>query len=227
MPKFTWEEHLAVFGGAFDPPHLGHEQAIQGLFKSPGVECVMIVPAAQPQLKNTLTPFDQRFAMTKLLAENLGKFPIEMSAIERDEKVQYTWQLLKALGQDADQPLAFVIGTDQFLQLPKWAKFPEVLGMSDWIVLLRKPSSFEALAPVLESFASQGWLMRDSSVSSGRRFLVKHGDQTRVLEFVDTPAECVSSTEIRKNFALGKSTNSKGALSPSIFSFIERNKIYG
>lgn len=85
---FDWSEHLALFGGAFDPPHLGHQKAIEGLFQNPGVECVMLVPTWSNLTKTSHVPFAQRFEMTKLLAESLTQFPIEINPIERDLKIE-------------------------------------------------------------------------------------------------------------------------------------------
>ncbi len=221
--RFTWEEHLAVFGGSFDPPHLGHFEAIQGLFTAPGVECVMIVPSATPPLKQTLTPFEHRFAMTKCLAESLSKFPIEMSAIERDEKVKFTWQLLKVLSQDSEQPLAFVIGADQFSQLEQWDRFPDVMGLCDWIVLLRKPQTLFDVGQSIQKYSQQGWL----KPLQGNRFQIQSSGKTRILEFIETPAKNISSTEIRQNYSLGKGAQNAALVSASVQQYIERNKLYG
>ena len=146
-----------------------------------------------------------------------------MSAIERDEKVKYTWQLLKVLQQDADQPLAFVMGTDQFSQLEKWDRYPEVMGMCDWIVLMRKPQTIFDMGQSLEKYSEQGWL----KPLQGNRFQINIAGKTRVLEFVETHAKDISSTEIRKNYALGKAELNKSLVPEKIHQYIERHKLYG
>jgi nicotinate-nucleotide adenylyltransferase len=62
----NWHEVTAVFGGTFDPPHLGHREAIAGLFKNPGVSRALVIPSFIPPQKPQAVGSDHRVAMAKL-----------------------------------------------------------------------------------------------------------------------------------------------------------------
>src|SRR3954447_542478 len=61
-----WSEVTAVFGGRFDPPHLGHREAVRGLFEYPGVRRVLIIPSASPPHKPTFAAAEDRVQMAQL-----------------------------------------------------------------------------------------------------------------------------------------------------------------
>lgn len=224
---FDWSEHLALFGGAFDPPHIGHQKAIEGLFRNPGVECVMLVPTWSNPIKTSHTPYPQRFEMTKLLAESLTQFPIEINPIERDLKIRNSDQLLTEIRKQTDDSIAMVIGTDQFENLSQWVNYPAVMGQSDWLVLQRKNASNSPIETTLKKYIAAGWLRPHPRDHSGRNFLIEVGGARRQLELVSTDAPDINSTQIRTSISLGQTTEVQTKLQPNIYQFIERNKIYG
>src|ERR1044072_1797188 len=75
-----WSNITAVFGGRFDPPHLGHREAVRGLFEHPGVKRVLIVPSASPPHKPTWATAEQRAGMAGLnfKATTKDSFPAEV-----------------------------------------------------------------------------------------------------------------------------------------------------
>ncbi len=215
--SFDFRGTTALFGGSFNPPHLGHSQAIQGLLKNPGVKKVLVLPSYGTPLKKVSVSFDQRLEMTKLA---LARIPqVEVSDFERKHQTQYTWQLLEKLGSEI-KDLAFVIGTDQFEKLDQWAKFPEVLGLADWIILLRKPTTLESIQPIVKKFAGKGLLKptgnRDEYTVLGKR-----------VKLVETDAIEASSTLIRERMALNQADQVKHLLATEVEDYILRNKIYG
>ena len=79
-----WSEVTAIFGGTFDPPHLGHREALDGLFTAgPGIGRALIVPAAAPPHKPAVASSEDRVAMARL-AFAPGKLagPVELSLVE-------------------------------------------------------------------------------------------------------------------------------------------------
>lgn len=132
----NFREHVAVFGGAFDPPHLSHVDAAKALLRNPGVKSVLVIPSWGTPLKTGVTPYEHRLAMTEAAFAGIDR-NIQVLDIEREIQCQYAWQLIERL--KAEHPkLAFVIGTDQIANLPKWGRYPQVLEMCDWIVLERE-----------------------------------------------------------------------------------------
>jgi nicotinate-nucleotide adenylyltransferase len=217
----SFERHVAVFGGSFNPPHLGHRIAIEGLKKNPGVARVMVVPSFGTPLKNVTTPYLQRLQMARLAFSDIA----EVSSIEEDLNVSYTFELLTALRSKLER-MAFVIGTDQFQALKSWSRFPDVLKLSDWIVLLRKPESIPHEA-TLKELVSSSIL---SATPDAREWRINGSD--KVLRFVETDAPEVSSTKIREHFLLpnhGSQTpeTTNLPIEASVLEWIQRNHLYG
>lgn len=216
--SFDFRESTALFGGSFHPPHLGHTQAVQGLFKDPGVKKVVILPSFGTPLKKVAVSFENRMVMAKTAFA--GMSDVKISDFEFRHQTQYTWQLLDQFSDQVKNPV-FVIGTDQFQKLHQWAKFPEVLGMSDWIVLLRKPTTLDALKPTIERYTQEQVLK-----PTGNDFEFTTLGKKR-MKFVNTEAMEVSSTWLREQIALGQWQAVDSFLAPQVKEYIRRNNIYG
>ncbi len=122
-------ERIGIFGGTFNPPHIGHLQAAAQAVSALGLSRLLLIPdniaphKAMPE--NTPTPW-QRLEMLRLALPEGGK--LEASDIElRREGVSYTAETLKTLKRRyPGAELVLLMGTDMFLSFPDWKK-------SDWI----------------------------------------------------------------------------------------------
>lgn len=215
--SFDFRESTALFGGSFHPPHLGHTQAITGLFKNPGVMKIVILPSYGTPLKKVNVSFEQRMEMAKLAFSTIPS--IKISDFELSHQTQYTWQLLEQFSPQTKNPV-FVIGTDQFQKLDQWSKFPEVLGMSDWIVLLRKPNSLDSVKPMIQKLVQDQVL---KSTGNEHEFVA----MGKKLKFVSTDAIEVSSTWLREKIAMNDWESVKEYIAPNVKEYILRNNIYG
>ena len=215
--SFDFRESTALFGGSFHPPHLAHHQAIQGLFKNPGVKRVILLPSFGTPLKKITVTFDQRMEMAKLAFAQVSS--VEISDFEKVNQTQFTWQVLEKISTKVLNPV-FIIGADQFLKLEQWSHFPEVLGMCDWIVLLRKPHTLDSLNPMIKKFVQEQVL---KPTGNDHEFLT-FGKR---LMLVETVAPEVSSTWIREQIALNNWDGVKHFIAPVVKDYILRNKLYG
>jgi nicotinate-nucleotide adenylyltransferase len=213
----SFDRHLALFGGSFNPPHQGHLQAILGLKINPGVGRVIVVPSRGTPLKSVTTSFQDRLEMARLAFGDAA----EVSDLEGRNHLTYTWELLEQ-SRSLSEYRAFVIGTDQFLSLRSWNRFPDVLSLSDWIVLLRKPQGMDSIAELLRDFQGENVLQSTPDLREWRVV-----GSNRVVRFVDTDAPEISSTTLRENFALGKKKENTAWISPRVIEFIERKHLYG
>ena len=217
--SFSFESHLALFGGSFNPPHRGHLTAIQGLSQNPKVDRVMVLPSYGSPLKSTVTSYEHRFQMAKIAFEKIA----EVSRFEEEEKTEFTWQVLEKLSTKHPK-LAFVIGTDQLEQIHRWARFPEVLSLSDWIVLIRRPKKLADLEKILQKYVTEQVL---HPTPDPREFKIARDGTVRTLVLVETEAPEISSTQIREKWSLGQKAIVENLLTPPILSYIERNHLYG
>lgn len=235
-----WNEVTAIFGGRFDPPHLGHREAVRGLFQNPGVKQVFILPSASPAHKPTFAPASDRAKMAAMTFQSTYPAPLpaeiqmDLRELERGklqpEHPTYSFETLQELRQ-TEKNLAFVIGTDQAEGLPTWHRFPEILGLCHWIVLERKPQGAERVQKALQPWVESGllqvcgdrlWQIRKKSEN---QFGSKLNSSTFILS-VPTEAPAVSSTEIREVISRTGKAPANGLL-PDVIGYLKLRRLYG
>jgi nicotinate-nucleotide adenylyltransferase len=214
----------AYFGGTFDPPHLGHREAALGLLKNPGVSEVVLLPCGVPPLKTQVTEAHHRVRMLELLFENAlaSNLRVDAREIARAMRSPFapttTFETLIELKQERGAPVAMVIGTDQLADLPRWSRFPELLGLAHWWVLKRKDDP-SAWTKTLRELQAQGGLKSHSddlwSTSAGTR-----------IELVSTFAPPLSSTGIREQIARTGIPPDE-SLPPQLQEYIQNQGLYG
>jgi nicotinate-nucleotide adenylyltransferase len=209
--------HTALFGGTFNPPHRGHLSAVKGLLENPGVRRVKVVPSFGTPLKETGVPYAHRLAMARIAFEGLA----EVDGVEGEHRIEFTWQLLETL-KNRGEPLAFVAGSDQLESLPRWKRFPEILGQCDWIILGRKPGGLDRAERAAAVLAAGGILTRTESPG-----IYHTPEKATHLHLCETDAPELSSTRIREFLALNQKESVGELLPPGVLDYIERNKLYG
>ena len=77
---------LGLFGGTFDPPHVGHLLAVSDAIEALGLDLLVLVPAARQPLKTgvEMSSPAHRLAMTRLLADGDPRMTVDPIEIERD-----------------------------------------------------------------------------------------------------------------------------------------------
>lgn len=212
-----WSELTAIFGGRFDPPHLGHADAIWGLTVEPGIKRVVILPSRAPAHKPAIANPEQRFEMAKLAFSELKN--TEISRLELDRAgPTYTADSLPLLTQKYG-PLAFVIGSDQLAELPKWHQFPKILGMAHFIVLTRKGEPPKRVEVAINQLAAASVIRRISDREARTTF-------GTFMLFQETPAPAISSTQIRESLARS-GEGADGLVKSSVLTYLKMHRIYG
>lgn len=167
---------IGIFGGTFDPPHVGHLLAASDAYEALSLDRLLFIPAAGQPLKSAIvaSPADRLAMVERLVADDprLAADPIE---VERGG-LSFTVDTLRALHDrwKADRALALVLllGADAAATLPQWREPAAVASLAE-VVVLRRASGGEA------------------GIASGRS--------------IDTRRVDLSSTEIRARVAAGKS----------------------
>jgi len=120
--------NLGVFGGTFDPPHIGHLILAQSAYEKLNLEKVIFIPAGkQPHKQNRNTsPGDIRLEMLKLALSGDDRF--EISDIEiRSDDVSYSYKTIARLHDiDPESKLYFIIGGDNISDIETWMKPEEI-----------------------------------------------------------------------------------------------------
>ncbi len=119
---------LGVFGGTFDPVHVGHLIMATELRYRLGLDHVLFVPAGDPPHKPDLplTPINDRLRMLEIAIGRSPAFSIDLVDVERAGP-SYTKETLALLSRKfPDDELVFLMGEDSLQDLPTW-RSPELI----------------------------------------------------------------------------------------------------
>lgn len=170
---------LGVFGGSFDPVHVGHLIAAEAAADVLQLDTVLFVPARVQPFKIGLhsASAEDRVAMLRLAIIGNPGFSLDQREIERDGP-SYTVDTLRDLGSETPQDELFLlVGADAAWDLPRWQD-AEVLSQYATLVVLSRPG-FEV--PKLEMISrSVDVPAIDLSASHVRRS-ARRGDSLRYL----------------------------------------------
>ena len=203
---------IGVYGGAFNPPHLGHITAARAVFELLKLDKLLVIPTGRPPHK-TLPPGsptpDQRLELSRLAAEQTGLGDrIEVLDLElRREGNSYTSDTLARLKERyPEDELWLLLGTDMFLTLQTWHEPGRILSLAGVAAFGRSEADTEEL------FSVQ------------RDYLYRTYPQARIFTLSIPGVVDVSSTELRERLAKGKGGT---LLAPAVYGFILREKLYG
>jgi nicotinate-nucleotide adenylyltransferase len=139
-------ERLGIFGGTFDPPHVGHLVTAVNVRHELHLDRVLLVVNDQPWQKlgtRDITPAEDRFAMVEAAVGKVEGIEASRLEIERGG-MSYTADTLGTLrAEDADRELFVVLGSDAARGLPTWERVDEVRELAT-IVVVERPGSVEA-----------------------------------------------------------------------------------
>ena len=131
---------VALYGGTFDPIHVGHTAVARGLTQLFGLDEVLFVPAfvAPHKRDRRVSPALDRYAMLALATQGEERFRVsafELSAPERPYTVETLTRFKEALGGRAR--LFFVMGADSWEEITTWREWERVLALADQLVVTR------------------------------------------------------------------------------------------
>ena len=152
---------IGVYGGTFNPPHLGHITAARAVFDLLQLDRLLLIPAGLPPHKEmpagSPTP-QQRLEMTRLAGEQTGlssKVQILDMELVRTGK-SYTSDTLAALKQMyPDDELWLLMGTDMFLTLQAWHAPEEILRLAGIAAFGRTEEDSEELFSVQREYLTK------------------------------------------------------------------------
>lgn len=142
---------VGIFGGTFDPPHVGHTRVAADVADALDLERVLWIPAGEPPHKprGRVSPAATRLDMVRAAARADPRF--EVSTLECDRPgTSFTVDTLAALRQAMpDASLVLILGADQFAELASWRGPERILGMAHVAVMDRHGASARLARPDL------------------------------------------------------------------------------
>jgi nicotinate-nucleotide adenylyltransferase len=199
---------IGVFGGTFDPPHLGHLALAEAASDELGLERVLFVPAADPPHKRarTKSAFAHRLAMTRLAVRGNARFSVSDVESRRDGP-SYTVETLRRLERrHPDSELWLLLGEDSLHDLPAW-KSPDEIARLARI----------AVAPRIESAAGTTSRRRPARRSAASR-------SSRAPVWLESPVLEISSSDLRARARRGESI--RYLVPDAVAAYLERHRLY-
>lgn len=131
---------IAVYGGTFDPVHVGHAAVARSLLELFRLDEVLFVPAfvAPHKRDRKVSPAFDRYAMLALATQDESRFrvsTVELSAPEKPYTVETLTRFCETLGETAR--LFFVMGADSWEEITTWREWERVLSLTDHLVVTR------------------------------------------------------------------------------------------
>lgn len=129
---------LGIFGGSFDPIHLGHLQGLWEVTQQVPFERVHIIPCAQSPIKQAVqATAEQRIAMLQLAIQDQPTWQLDDREITRGGN-SYTVDTLKSLHTEfPEHRLCLIIGMDVAIRLLEWRNWQQILTFAHLIVMTR------------------------------------------------------------------------------------------
>jgi nicotinate-nucleotide adenylyltransferase len=139
------QQPIGVFGGTFDPVHVGHLRTAHELMTALGLAEVRFVPCRLPPHRPpAVAPEALRLRMLEAALEGLPGFRVDGRELRRPG-LSYMVDTLASLRQEVgDRPLCLLLGLDAFLGLPTWHRWRDIPGLAH-IVVAQRPGVAQPL----------------------------------------------------------------------------------
>ena len=141
-----------MFGGTFDPPHVGHVSRARELQESGALSEILWIPVGSPPHKSTsrLTSPTLRMEMVRAAIEGCAHQSVSDIELQR-EGPSYTVDTLRALRlKRPEANPVLIMGSDQFAELAGWREAEEVVRLADVCVWARGKVELDQVRPRLD-----------------------------------------------------------------------------
>jgi nicotinate-nucleotide adenylyltransferase len=206
---------LAIFGGTFNPVHLGHLRSAVELVERLELDELRFMPCALPPHREAPgVDAATRAALVELAIAGAPRLACDRRELERDGP-SYTIDSLFSLRAElgAARPLLLVMGSDALAGLPAWHRWEELLDHCHIVALARPDAALPASGPVAR------WLARHRVAAEVLRSRPAGG--VHLLELRPLP---ISATEIRGLVQSGRSA--RYLVPDPVLAYLERHGLY-
>jgi nicotinate-nucleotide adenylyltransferase len=215
------EPRTGILGGTFDPIHVGHVDTALAARAALGLDEVWLMPACVPphRMAAPRASVYHRLAMVALAVEaHPGLVASDFEATTPGPS--YTSATLARLAATGWQPwqILFITGADAFVEIATWRDYPDILDRAHFAVVSRPGVPVATLAGRLPALASR--LVPAGAATEAA--LAARGSTAVFL--VDAPTTDVSSTDIRRRAAAGRSL--AGLVPAAVERYIREHGLY-
>lgn len=195
---------IGIFGGTFDPPHLGHLTLATEARAQLGFDRLFWVLTPDPPHKKNqpIAPLEHRLAMLKLAIADDPSF--ELSTVEMDRPgPHYAVDTVEILAdQNPGVELVYLMGGDSLRDLPAWHRPADLIAALRFLGVMRRPGDAIDLSALEKAIPGL----------------------TDKVRFVEAPLLDIAAHEIRARAAEGRPF--RDFLTPGVYSYIVEHNLY-
>lgn len=223
---------IGLFGGTFDPIHLGHLHAARTLCDALALERVRLLLSARPGHRDAPgASIADRWAMLELACADDPRLVADDTEIRRAQRVgrpSYTVETLEQIrGEAGTTPLLWAVGSDAYQKLTTWHRWRELLELCH-LVVFKRPGSALTLTGELAALTVERQLV--FTVGAPPAVLAQSPAGRVVL--LEAPMRDVSATRIRALLARAPDAHARAEslrdlIPPAVYTYITSHGLYG
>lgn len=208
LPPQERRPRLAVFGGSFNPVHLGHLHLAGAILRRGLAEEVLFIPAGVPPHKDPrgLAPGADRLAMLNTALAPWPGLAVSDIELQHPEKPSYTYETLQVLTRAfPEHDMLFMMGLDCLQELHTWHRASELVSQFNFLIVPRPGVAAPNFVALVEPFGQRNAHKLLNAV-------------------VDVPVLPIAASEIRQFNAQGKPL--AGLVSNEVAAYIREHRLY-
>jgi nicotinate-nucleotide adenylyltransferase len=131
--------YISIFGGAFNPAHIGHKKIIEKIFRQFNYDKIFVIPTYIPPHKKNIDFIkpEHKINMLNLCFKNYSN--ITISDIElKKAKISYTYDTVFELKKKYNK-IDLIIGYDNFIELHTWYKINRLIKLINRFIVISRP----------------------------------------------------------------------------------------
>jgi len=212
---------VGIFGGTFNPIHVGHLRAAEEIREQFNLKRIIFIAAAVPPHKEVEggIPGKHRVEMVRLAISGNPHFSLSDIELKRPGK-SYSIGTIQLLREQygSDLELFFILGMDAFLEIGTWKSFQELFSLCHFIVMTRPGFDKPVSATILPVSIADAFAYDEGE----NRFIHRDGYSVYLqgVTFLD-----ISSTKIREAISKGRSI--RYLIPREVERYIQRHHFYG
>lgn len=210
---------ICLFGGTFDPVHVGHVHAATAVCDALEIAEVRMLLSARPgHRRETGASISQRWRMLELACADdprLVPDDLEVRRAQRMGRPSYTVETLEEIRhREPRAVVTWVVGSDAYRELTSWHRWRDVLELAN-LVVLHRPGARVALPDTLEALTAE------------RRLHARPSDPAGGILVLEAPMLDVSATRVREALAASRPWEVADLLPPAVYTYIKEYHLYG
>jgi len=193
LPQTTIKP-LAIFGGTFDPVHLGHLSVAWEASELLDAEVRLMPASVPPHRAPPMASAVQRVAMLRATLQGQSRLTLDTRELERSGPSYTIDTLIELRAEQGERSLVLLIGADAFAGLPGWHRWRELFEVAH-IGVLSRPGVEAELPGELQQVVANRRVQKAAAL--------RHTAAGKLIELAVTPLE-ISATRIRELLVEGR-----------------------